>query len=184
MGSLRCLSPSAVETASGRGAGAVAAPRARPMGRAPTGARGRNRSFGGGMIRRGETPCNARPLLVPPPAELDEKAAFRMSTSGRQGSRRGLHRPNGATSRRLEGVRVFWGCGPPKQPRLQLSPVPAPSLAAHASGPEEVRRTAGSPYDCPRWLRARACTVAQSQGWPSPTTGGVTGRAGSTVWQR
>ena len=138
----------------------------------------------GGGIRRGGDPCNARPLLVPPPAELDEKAAFRMSTSGRQGSRRGLHRPNGATSRRLEGVRVFWGCGPPKQPRLQLSPVPAPSLAAHASGPEGVRRTAGSPCDYPRWLRARAFTVAQSQGWLSPTTGGVTGRAGSTVWQR
>ena len=131
-------------------------------------------------------PCVRRAPSRVTPAELGEKAAFRMHASGRQGSLRGLHRPNGATSRRLEGMRVFWECGPPKQPRFQLSPVPCTLARCPRQRPRgnTARRGESDRLPPATSCACSAFAVAQSQGGPSPATGGVTGRAGSTVWRR
>ena len=186
MGSLRCLSPSAVETASGRGVGAVAAPRARPMGRAHQGRVAATVPLAGGMIRRGETPCDARPLLVPPPAD----------------TRREGRLPN----------EYIWKAGiPPRPPPIERSNQPTAGGSEGVLGVRSPKTASppavacpGSLARCPRQRPRRspahrgvserlppvtscACSafaVAQSQGRPSPTSGGVTGRAGSTVWRR
>ena len=171
----------------GEGRGSVAAPEASTK---------RSSSTLGAMwsqpfLRQGDDPkrgdsCVRRPLLVPPPAELGEKAAFRMRASGRQGSLRGLHRPNGATSRRPGAG----GCSGSAVPQNSLGPScrlsRASSLAAHARRPRgnTARRGESDRLPPATSCACSALTVAQSQGRLSPTTGGVTGRAGSTVWRR
>ena len=171
----------------GEGRGSVGAPGASTNGSGSNaGAGGCNRPFGGGSDPKRGSPCVRKAPSRATPANLDEKAAFWMHASERQGSLRGLHRPDGAASRRLECVRVFWECGPPKQPRLQLSPVPCPLARCPASGPRGNTAHRGESVRLPP-VASCACsalTVAQSQGRPPPTTGGVTGRAGSTVWRR